>query len=374
MSKFQIILNWHQLTLPWPHLWWLMRRHLEDAKHPLSSCQNTQLLDHWIHKSVLFCSRIPNMWDLWIFHMDQIESESKVQSNPITPPLSKTPARQSRVLHGSWQEEDYCAVKYQDCTILGLTHNWHTGADNEEACVVITYRDTETLEGSEGALATPGPLLGLLPGVGGGPGDHDQAGDLGGRGGPGARDSTPALTHSASWAESQLCHHWGSSGGQRGPGGLMSLHWSHPGQDSLCRGTGILDLDSWGSQGWDPLGSDADTGCHYQDDTPLTTDVMPLLTPAADCARAGPPGWAWLYKCTLCTHRSDQQLPVSPSWQRREGATRHAIMCTLETDTDSPCRSDIVPPPYCQLDSHLSFIIGDDSGEGFLHIQPAGLR
>ena len=72
---------------------------------------------------------------------------------------------------------------------------------------MITYRDTETLEGSEGALATPGPLLGLLPGVGGGPGDHDQAGDRGVLEDPGARDSTPALTHSASWAESQLCHH-----------------------------------------------------------------------------------------------------------------------------------------------------------------------
>ena len=58
--------------------------------------------------------------------MNQIESESKVQSNPVTPSLSKTPARQSRELHGSGQEEeDYCAVKYQDCTILGLglTHN-----------------------------------------------------------------------------------------------------------------------------------------------------------------------------------------------------------------------------------------------------------
>ena len=70
---------------------------------------------------------------------------------------------------------------------------------------MITYRDTETLEDSEGALATLGPLLDLMPGVGGDPGDHDQAGGL--EEVPGARDSSLALTHWPSWAESQLCHH-----------------------------------------------------------------------------------------------------------------------------------------------------------------------
>ena len=159
---------------------------------------------------------------------DWIRIPNKFRVTPLAKP-SKIPARHSKVLHGPGQEEEDCAVKYHYCTILGLTHNWHTGAlwrmkIERSLCAVISYRDTGTRGGSGGALSTR--ARGLQLDGGGDHDDHEEAGEDPG----GLVTMSPALTHWLSEGGSLLCHHWDSSGDHLRPGGARPVslgHWHH---------------------------------------------------------------------------------------------------------------------------------------------------